>query len=336
MAVVKSDAYGHGIKAVVPELDKLGVDSFAVISIEEALLVRSISSKPILIMGYLDSREISLAIEEGFILSLYDRELLSLFERIGERVRKVCRVHLKVETGLNRLGVEIDDCAEILSGQHRFPHVSIEAIFSHLANSTDREKNLEQLKKLQDLLVKIQGKSQLLPIHFASSEALSSFPEGQFDSIRAGLVFYGVDEKLSGLKPTFSCKSTVMQIKEVKKGEGVSYGHLFIAEKETRIAIVGIGYAEGYTQALTGKAWVLIKGSRCKVLGKICMNLIAVEVKEASVKRGDEVVLLGEQSSDDGVIASISASDLASWSNLRHHEIITRFGTALPKIIVES
>lgn len=334
MAVVKADAYGHGIVNMVPELDRLGVDSFAVISINEADKIRQHSDKPILIMGYLDSKEIAAAIDAGYILSLYDRELLPLFDRIAERSGKICRVHLKVETGLNRLGIDSESAEEILSGQHHFPHVSIEAIFSHLANSLVREKNEQQLRVLQDLLVKIQGKSQLLPMHFTSSESLLNFKEGHFDSIRVGLVFYGIDEKLPGLQATLSCKSVVMQVKTIQAGEGVSYGHLFVADKETKIAIVAIGYAEGYTQALTGQAEVLIHGERCKILGKISMNLCVADVTGMNLKRGDEVVLLGEQKKDDGSVSRITATELAKWSNLRHHELITRFGTALPKVIL--
>jgi len=335
MAVVKSDAYGHGLDRIAKELDLLGVDSFAVISLDEARRVRRHSAKPVLIMGYCDSKEIAEAIDEDFILSLYDRELIALYERIALRAGKLARVQMKVETGLNRLGIEIDEAADVLTGQHRFPHVSVEAIFSHLAKTSDRTTNLEQLRRLQQLLVKTQGRTNLLPIHFISSGSLENFPEGRFDAVRVGLALYGVDEALPGTKPTLTCKSIVMQVKEVAIGEGVSYDHLFIAERPTTIAIVAIGYAEGYTQALTGRAEVLVKGKRVKVLGKICMNLITVDVTDLPVRRGDEVVLLGSQKDDSGQATTITASELALWSNLRHHEIITRFGTALPRVYLK-
>lgn len=332
IAVIKADAYGHGIERISKELDALGVDAFAVISLDEARIVRRQSARPVLIMGYLDTKEITEAVDEEFILSLYDRELISLYERVGERVGKLARVQLKVETGLNRLGIEVDDAADILTGQHRFPHVSVEAIFSHLATSENREANLQQLARLQQLLVKIQGRTPLLPIHFVSSRSLTNFPEGRFDAVRLGLALYGVDETLPGIQPTMSCKSVVMQVKPIAAGEGVSYGHLFTAERETTVAIVAIGYAEGYTQALTGSAEALVKGKRAKVLGKISMNMIILDVTGLNVKRADEVVLLGSQRDDAGVVSTVSASELAMWSRLRHHEIITRFGTALPRI----
>jgi len=332
MAVVKADAYGHGLDRIAKELDLLGVDSFAVISLDEARRVRRHSARPVLIMGYLDQKEIAEAIDEDFILSLYDRELIALYERTASRIGKLARVQMKVETGLNRLGIEIDEAADVLTGQHRFPHVSVEAVFSHLTDAADRESNLEQLRRLQQLLVKTQGRTPLLPIHFVSSGSLENFPEGRFDAVRVGLALYGVDEALSGTKPTLSCKSVVMQIKEIAVGEGVSYGHLFVAERPTTIAVVAIGYAEGYTQALTGRAEVLVKGKRAKVLGKICMNLITVDVTDLPVRRGDEVVLLGSQKDDLGQVTTITASELALWSKLRHHEIITRMGTALPRV----
>lgn len=335
MAVVKSDAYGHGLDRIAKELDSLGVDAFAVISLDEARRVRLQSAKPVLIMGYLDQKEVAEAIDEEFILSLYDRELIVLYERTASRVGKLARVQMKVETGLNRLGIKIDEAADILTGQHRFPHVSVEAIYSHLYEANDRTTNLEQLRRLQQLLVKTQGRTPLLPIHFVSSGSLENFPEGRFDAVRAGLALYGVDESLPGTKPTLTCKSVVMQLKEIAVGEGVSYGHLFIATKPTTIAVVAIGYAEGYTQALTGRAEVLVKGKRVKVIGKICMNLLAIDITDLPVRRGDEVVLLGSQKDEHGQVTTVTASELASWSNLRHHEIITRFGTALPKLYLK-
>jgi alanine racemase len=146
------------------------------------------------------------------------------------------------------------------------------------------------------------------------------------------LALYGVDEALAGTKPTLVCKSVVMQVKEVAAGEGVSYSRVFVAEKPTTIAIVSIGYAEGYTQALTGRAEVLVKGKRVKVLGRISMNMMTIDVTDLPVRRGDEVVLLGSQKDESGHVATITASELALWSRLRHHEIITRMGTVLPRV----
>jgi len=336
MAVVKADAYGLGLDRITQELDHLGVDAFAVISLDEAIRVRRHSAKPVLIMGYLDAKEIAEAIEEDFILSLYDRELIILYERTAAKIGKLARVQLKVETGLNRLGVSIEDAADLLIGQHRFPHVSIEAIFSHLAASTDRTTNNKQLRLIQQLLVKTQGRTTLLPIHFVSSGSIRNFPEGRFDAVRIGLAFYGVEPVLDGMQPILSCKSVVMQVKEIVIGEGVGYDHQFIADNPTSIAVVAIGYAEGYTQALFGRAEVLVRGKRVKVLGKISMNLVVIDVTNLPVRRGDEVVIFGSQKDDSGRESIITVGELALWSNLRHYEIITRFGTALPRVYLQN
>jgi len=333
IAVVKANAYGHGLAPIVKTLDKTNVSMYAVISLEEAQTIRGLSQKPVLILGYLNSKEINEAIEAGFILSLYDKELAALFERLASRLNKTVKAHLKVETGLNRLGVTVEEATDLLTARRHFPHLAIEAIYSHLANSTNREANLEQLRRLQDLILAIQGKVELLPIHFANSGALQNFPEGYFDAVRVGLALYGVDETvLPGLQPTLRCKSVIMQIKSVEEGEGISYDHLFVAPKKMTVGVVAIGYNEGYTQALTGKAEVLVAGQRVKVLGKITMNFIVVDLDKAPAKRGDEVVLIGNQQGPDGQSETIRVTELAKWSNLRHHEIITRLGNALPKL----
>jgi len=333
IAVVKSDAYGHGIMPVSRALSERGVDAFAVISLDEAMSVRSVSNKPILIMGYLDQKEIVAAIEQDFVLSLYEPGLAILYERLAQRANRPLRAHLKVETGLNRLGLSSEETAELLANQHHFPHLKIEALFSHLASAGDREENLKQLRRVQELLVLIQDRVELLPIHLVSSGALANFPEGYFDSVRIGLAFYGVEPVLPGLEPTLTCKSVVMQVKPLASGEGVSYGHLFVAPSDMIIAVVAIGYGEGYTQMFTGHTEVLIQGHRCRVLGKICMNLLVADVTHVpSVKRGDEVVLIGSQRDEAGKVETMTVADLAKRVGLRHHEIITRLGTALPRV----
>lgn len=332
IAVVKSDAYGHGIIPVSRALSERGVDAFAVISLDEALAIRTVSNKPILIMGYLDQKEITAAIEQNFILSLYEPTLAILYERLAQRANRPVRAHVKVETGLNRLGLSSEETAELLANQHHFPHLKIEALFSHLASAGVREENLKQLRRVQELLVLIQGRADLLPIHLVSSGALANFPEGYFDSVRVGLALYGVEPVLPGLEPSLVCKSVVMQVKPLRKGEGVSYGYLFVAPTDMRIAVVAIGYGEGYTQMFTGHTEVIIQGRKCPVLGKICMNLLVADVTNLPVKRGDEVVLIGSQRDESGKIETVMVADLAKRAGLRHHEIITRLGTVLPRV----
>lgn len=332
ISVVKADAYGHGLEKVVEILDQEYTSAFAVIALDEAHIVRRISNKPILIMGYLDSKELTDAIDAGYILSLYDREQFAYYQRIAERMGKKVVVHLKVETGLNRLGVMPEDAVEFLTGLHRFPNIDVQAIFSHLSCADNKEQNMVQLRAIQNLLVETQGKAPLLPIHLVSSYALGNFKEGYFDAVRVGLALYGMDSVLNNLRPTLACKAKVMQVKEILSGEGVSYGKHHITNKPTKIAIISIGYSDGLSQVFKNNMSVLINGDKFPVIGQICMNHIVVDITKSKVKRDDEVVIIGKQKSPDGKESEITISKLAQQGRIRHHEIVVRLGGALRRI----
>jgi len=334
IAVVKADAYGHGIETISRLLSECGVDMFAVISLEEALKVKANSRKPVLILNYLDNRELTEAIEHGFILTLYDRELIPLIQRLAERVGKRAKVHVKVETGLNRLGMSPEETIDFLISQRHFPNIQVEAVFSHLTSANDYSSNLEQLRKIQDLILQTQDRIDVLPFHLASSYALANFQEGYLDAVRVGLAFYGTDEVLPDLRPCLAFKSVVAQVKSIGAGEGVNYDHIWRAERDADIAIISAGYAEGFTMALTGHAEALINGYRVPIVGKIAMNLCAADVTRLPIKRGDEVVLIGSQKTPAGHIETIRVADLAKDANLRHHEIVTRLGSAAPRIYI--
>lgn len=331
IAVVKADAYGHGINAVVRTIDPGPVAMYAVLSLEEARTIRRQSTKPILIMGYLDIKEVVDAIEEGFDLSVYDKDLLAVYERFAARLNRVVKIHLKVETGLNRLGITFNEASEYTMNQHMFPHLSMQAVFSHLAMAGDVEASTKQLRVLQKLVVAVGGKVPVFPMHLASSYSLGVFKAGYLDAVRTGLAMYGVDSVLPNLKPSFACKSIVMQVKTVPAGEGVSYGHLFTATKGTKIAVVAIGYAEGLSQIFRDKMEVVIQGRKLPVIGQLCMNHIIVDTKDVDVRRGDEVVIIGSQQGRNGDTAGIQVAELAKLAGIRHHEIVTRLGHGLPR-----
>jgi alanine racemase len=326
-AVVKADAYGHGIEAIVRTLDRLDVDSFAVISLDEALRVRKETARDVLILGYLDDTEITEAIRQGFILSLYDRQLADLYNGIAERVGKPVRVHLKVETGINRLGMTAGEALEILAQPLLFPNVIPKAVFTHLTSSSKREVNLQQLERFQPFLDEMHALGVNLPIHMENSHALADFPEGQFDVVRLGLALYGVERVLPELDPSLQAKTVVIQKKPLKAGEGTSYNHLFRAPKDMEIAVIAMGYAEGLSQAMTGKADVLVHGKRVPIIGQICMNLSVIDATGLPLSRGDEVVVIGKQGTEE-----ITVADMARACGVRHHEILTRMGKSLPKV----
>lgn len=328
-AVVKADAYGHGIEPVAEVLCREGVASFAVIALDEAIRVRSVSDKDVLIMGYLDDDEIAEAIDRGFVLSLYDRDLVETYVQAAQRVGKPVRCQLKAETGLNRLGVFADQAIEILANLNRFPELRVEAIYTHLSTSGDREEDLRQMGAFRPVMEAAQEMGLELPLHMANSHSLKVFPEGHLDWVRVGLALYGVEPVIDGLRPSLQAKSVVIQRKPLKKGEGTSYNKLFRAPHDMEIAIVAMGYAEGLSQGLTGKAEVLVQGQRRPIIGQICMNLCVIDTTGLPLQRGDEVVIIGRQGEEE-----IRVADMARAAGLRHHEIVTRMGRSLPHIYV--
>ena len=331
IGVIKADAYGHGIKRIVPAMESAGVSMLATISVEEAFEAREVSKLPILILGYLDPKEITQAIEAGFALSLYDVELAALYERLASRVEKRLAVHIALETGMNREGVTEEEAISLLTGEHRFPHLRIDALFSHFYSSKNIETNNKQLRKIQELIVDL-GENVDLPVHLSSSYALNEFKQGYFDAVRTGLAIYGIDEVIPGLKTAMTVKAKVMQVKNVNKGEGVGYDHVYLADTTRTSAIVSIGYADGLTQKLEGVMTVLIDGREVPVIGKICMNHLMVDVTGFDVRRGEEVVILGRQKGADGTVGVIKVTDLAKRAGLRHHEIVTRLGRGLNRV----
>jgi alanine racemase len=331
MGVVKADAYGHGIEPVARTLDGLGIDAFAVISFEEARRVRKVSDRDVLLLGFLNSAEIEAAIKDGMILSLFDRELADKLNETAQKVGKKARVHLKVETGLNRLGMSAEELIDLLDNLENYPNLQIESIYTHLTSSGNRERDQAQFDRFKPVLDEIKARGIQIQQHMTNSHALQVFPEGYMDMMRLGLALYGVEEVLPGLKPSLQAKTVVIQKKKVKAGEGISYNHLFVAEKDMEIAVIAMGYAEGLSQTLTGKVSVLAGGEVRPIVGQICMNLSVIDATGLDLKRGDEVVVIGRQGNQE-----IRVADMAKAGGIRHHEILIRMGKGLPKVYFES
>lgn len=326
-AVVKADAYGHGIEPIVRACDAWGVAGFAVIGMDEALRVRALSQRDVLVMGYLSDEEIAEAIRLGLILSLYDAELIPIVASASRAIGRPARAHLKVETGLNRLGMAPADALRTLQSFESGGEIRIESVFTHLANSASREENLKQMELFEPVLRQARISGAGIGAHMTKSHALAQFPESFLDYVRVGLAVYGFEEVIPGLRPALSAKTVVMQRKAIRKGEGVSYGHIYRAPDDMEIAVLAIGYAEGLSLSMSEKIDVLVGGVRARQIGRICMNLTIIDATGTSAKRGEEVVVLGRQGNEQ-----ITACEIAERTQLRQHEIVTRIGRSLPKV----
>jgi alanine racemase len=344
MAVVKADAYGHGCEVTCHKLNELGITHFAVSNINEAVEVRKICpDAEILILGYTPP-EYSQLLEQYNIIqgvvSSYHARMLSA------NAKKNIRCHVKVDTGMGRIGVKcgsaLETANEILEITS-LPNLDIEGIYTHLAVAdTDTDDcrrytnhQIEFIKKVSEIL-KLKG-CDLKHTHFLNSAGSINYTDPASTLARVGIIMYGLlpnyPEKIDvDLKPVMSLKSIVSHVKTIEEGTSVSYGRTFIANKKMDIATVTIGYADGYPRLLSGKADVLIHGSRCPIVGRICMDQLMVDVShvKATVRPGDIVTLIGTDENE-----TISADELASLIGTIGYEIVCGISKRVPRIIAQ-
>jgi alanine racemase len=344
MAVVKANAYGHGMCQTAQVVLDAGADWLGVFSVEEGLTLRQAALKaPVLVFGPCLPEQMQVAVEAGLRLTIASVDAArQLVDLDGEKPV----VHLKIETGTNRQGVRGDELVE-LSDILRAGGVSLEGAYTHFADiedTTDHEFAQGQLAGFAAEVQRVKKNGTAIPVcHTACSAATILFPETYFNMARVGIAMYGlwpsretlVSAQSLGraaldLKPAMSFKTRISQIKEVSAKEFVGYGRTFKTTRLSKIAILPVGYADGYPRSLSQSAHVLIHGERAPVRGRVCMNLTMVDVTDvpkASV--GDEVVLLGKQGDE-----TVSAEDLAGHAGTINYEIVTRIAPHAPRILV--
>jgi alanine racemase len=350
LVVVKSNAYGHGILEVSEISVQGGADWLGVYSLEEGLELRSHGLRcPILVMGYIPSANLGSAIDSGLTMGVSSLDVLkALKEKTGASGLKA-RVHLKLETGLNRLGLNGKELNEAFAILGESPGISVEGLYTHFANIEDTlchdfaQQQLATFKKLsQEITVRLGGAPLIR--HSACTAAALLFPDTYFEMVRAGIGAYGMwpsketlitaletQKHLLELQPVITWKSRIAQVKRVKPGDTIGYGRSYRVTRPARIAVIPTGYADGYDRALSNRGYVLIDGKEAPVLGRICMNVFMVDIThipKASLE--DEVVLLGRQG--DG---TISADTLAELIGTINYEVTTRINPLLPRVVTQ-
>ena len=330
MPMIKANAYGHGVDGVAPYLEP-DVDAFGVALVEEAIHLRSLGiTKPILVAGGTLPEQVPLFLEHDLILTASSPELLSSAEAAAESAHKKLIVHLKIDTGMERVGVHYYEAEPFLEQSLKCKHVLIEGVYTHFANSEDPEliHARQQLERFQEVLRFYEKRSLPVPIrHMANSGAILQFPESHMDLVRPGVMLYGIypvgPAKTIDIAPALRWKSRVAYSKVTLPGHPVSYGSLWQSEVETRIVTVPCGYADGYFRRMTNRAQVLVKGRRYPQVGRICMDQFMVNVGEDDITVGDEVILLGD---------GITAYDLAEWTGTNEYEVLTNINSRVPRI----
>ncbi len=358
MPMVKANAYGHGVDGVAPFIEPY-VDYFGVAIVEEGIHLRSLGiKKPILVAGGTLIEQLPLFLEHDLTLTASSLDLLTAADHLAESTGKVMTVHLKIDTGMERVGVREYEAEEFLLKSIACSHLRVEGVYTHLANSevmslrvrstkqspvseeiaSTEERRLAmtssalQLERFQEVLRFYEKRSLPMPMrHVCNSGGIVNLPEAHFDMVRPGVLFYGIYpgrgmERKVNVKTAATWKSKVAYSKVTQPGRSVSYGSLWQVEgSPKRIVTIPCGYADGYFRRMTNQARVIINGKEYPQVGRICMDQFMVNVGDAEVQVGDEVTLLG---------GGIRPEDLADWTGTNEYEVMTNISARVPRVFV--
>lgn len=344
MAVIKTDGYGHGAIPIAGELEKEdSVYGYAVATAEEALdLRKNRMKKPILILGYTFPEQYEELIENHISMALFREDSLAEIARAAEKIGQKALVHIKVDTGMGRIGVMPDDKGLSFAGKIlEEDWLCLEGIFTHFAKAdeTDKAFTYGQMEKFMGFVSKIEETyGYKIPLkHMSNSAGIIDIKKANLDVVRAGIILYGLwpsDEVLKEeicLKPALSLYSTIVYIKEVPKGTPISYGGTFVTDKTMKIATIPVGYGDGYPRSLSGKGYVLINGKKAPILGRVCMDQFMVDVTHIEdVKLNDKVTLIGKSGGE-----TITVEELGALADKFNYEFVCGLSKRIPRIFVK-
>jgi alanine racemase len=341
---IKGNAYGHGQNEVVKVLEPL-VDLFQVNSVEELELLRQVSKKKSFLFGYVQRGDLVKAIKLGCVLTVFSLDHLKELNKVAKKLKVKQEIHIPVDAYLGREGFLLEELSKVFQEIEKSESVKFSGIYAHFANIEDTsnfshaQKQIDEYEKALKLAEKFGFKK--LQTHISATSGLLAYEKnkGINPIIRLGIGVYGMwpSESLKNmyknkivLKPALTWKTRVAQVKILPKGFPIGYGLTYITKKETKVALIPQGYADGVDRGLSNKGEVLIKGTRCKVLGRVMMNMFSVDVSHLqNVKAGDEVIILGRQGKE-----LMSAEEIAKKIDTINYEITTRVSSLLPRVII--
>jgi alanine racemase len=333
MAVLKANAYGHGLVPVARLFEQLGANYLGLAYLEEGIRLRQEGiTTPILVLGGIIGSQIPLFLEHGLTLTASSIDKLQAIERCASSMGTMAKVHLKIDTGMERIGIHWYNAHRLLEATLHTKHVQVEGIFSHFSDSDSA--NLDnartQLARFQEVCGWYGQRGLATPMrHMANSGGVLQLPGSWLDMVRPGILLFGVYPSASAqrtilVQPALSWHSRVVYFKVVPAGRPVSYGGTWAPKADTRVVTVPVGYGDGYFRSLSNKAEVLIHGRRYPVVGRVCMDQLLVDIGRDSAWNGDEVVLLGAGPAP-------SAEELAHWANTIPYEVLTNINTRVPR-----
>jgi alanine racemase len=347
LVMLKANAYGHGIDGVAPYIEPF-VDAIGVAVLDEGIHLRELGiTKPVLVAGGTLPAHVPYYLEHDLTLTVSSAEVLAAAEAASQAAGKRLKVHLKIDTGMERAGVRWYEAEPFLEQSLLCRHVEIEGIYTHFANSETLEYEgmtckssfsyaSAQLQRFNEVLSFYTRRGLPPPPlrHTANSAAILNLPESYFDMVRPGVMFYGVypdDEALRSvpIAPALTWKSQVVYSKRTLPGNPVSYGSLWVSDKPVNTVTIPCGYADGYFRHMTNQSKMIINGRKYQQVGRICMDQCMVNLEDDHADVGDEVILLG-QSADGG--ESIRAEDLAAWAGTNSYEVMTNISARVPRV----
>lgn len=343
IAVVKADAYGHGAIDLAPIFINNGASKLAVAIITEALeLINNNIKAPIMILGYTPLEYGNILIKDDIEQTVYDLEYAKELSEIALSLGKKAKIHIAIDTGMGRIGLlPREESIKIIEEISTLKGISIEGLFTHFATSDeeDKEYSYEQFSKLKDFASKLKERGINIPLkHASNSGAIVDLPETYLDGVRAGIILYGyypseqVNKENLDLRNVMTVKTRVCHVKELDKDMYVSYGRTFKTNRKSIIATLPIGYGDGYSRLLSGKAKVIINGKLVSVVGRICMDQCMIDVTDAGeVKVGDEVIILG----NDGKL-KFNADDMAEAMGTINYEVLCMIKQRIPRIYIKN
>ena len=340
ITVLKADGYGHGAVPLAKEAEKEErVWGIAVATVEEALeLRRGGIKKPLLILGYTYQEDYDLIAEEELRPTVFKLSMAQELSQAALRKNKTIKIHIKIDTGMSRIGYrDLEKSVPEILEISRLPGLEIEGLFTHFARADEREKApaYQQLEKYQAFQKALKEAGLKIPLcHCSNSAGIIRIPEANMDAVRAGIILYGlypseeVEKEPVPLKPLMTLKSHIAYIKTLEPGVQISYGGTYTTQKETRVATIPVGYADGYARSLSNEGWVLIRGKKAPILGRVCMDQFMVDVTDIPEARElDEVILLGKSQDQQ-----ITMEELGELSGRFNYEFACCISKRVPRI----
>jgi len=337
MAVVKANAYGHGAVEVARVAIENGANRLAVARVDEGIQLRQAGiSAPILIMGYFPPVGAEAVVENELTPTVNSAETARVLADNALQRQKIIKIHVKVDTGMGRFGLLPDEVVPFLTEISRLPNLEVEGLWSHFATADTRDKTYaqQQFTTFMEVAQLVDDAGYTIPVRYiANSGVLFDLPEMHLDAIRPGIIIYGllpsdeVDSTIT-LRPALSLISHVGRVRTLPAGSSVSYGRTYTTTHPTPVALVPIGYGDGYHRLISNRGAVLIRGQRAPIVGRVCMDNVVVDVTGISgVREGDEVVALGSQGEE-----TITAEEIATWAETINYEVTTGLLPRLPRI----